>query len=498
MADQYVMALDQGTTSSRCIIFDRSGNIVSMEQREFEQIFPQPGWVEHNPMEIWSSQIGVAMEALSNLSIAPEQITAIGITNQRESTIVWDRKTGKPVYNAIVWQCRRTASMIDALTADEKAMIKARTGLQPDAYFSASKIKWILDNVPGARQAADEGSLAFGTVDSWLMWNLSGGSIHATDYTNASRTMIYNIHELRWDDELLELFGIPKSMLPKVHPSGYRFGMTREGLFGKSLPISGVAGDQQSSLFGLGCWHKGDVKNTYGTGCFLLMNTGKEAIESRNGLVTTIAAGRSDNVDYVLEGSVFIGGAVIKWLRDELKVIDSASESEWAASQVEDTAGVYLVPAFTGIGAPYWNQDMRGTMVGMTRGFGKNQLIRAALESIAYQSDDVIKAMEADLGQKMKALNVDGGAAANNLLMQFQSDITAATIRRPGMLENTALGAAYLAGLTEGFWRDEAELLEDTEGETIFEPQMAVEIRTEKIKGWHRAVRTAACWTEEE
>lgn len=495
---KYIMALDQGTTSSRCILFNKKGEVVSVSQKEFTQIYPKPGWVEHDPKEIWSTQAGVAAEAALKVGATAENIAAIGITNQRETTIVWNKKTGEPVYNAIVWQCRRTAPIIDAIPEEMHQKIRERTGLIPDAYFSASKIKWILDNVKGARKAAKAGDLLFGTVDTWLMWNLSGGKIHATDYTNASRTMLFDIKKLCWDKEILEYFDIPISMLPEVHPSGYMYGTTENGLTSGEIPICGVAGDQQSSLFGLCGFNKGDVKNTYGTGCFLLMNTGKQAIESKNGLLTTVAAGRSEKVDYVLEGSIFIGGAVVQWLRDEMEIVKKSSASEKAANTVLDTEGAYFVPAFTGLGAPHWNQEARGTMVGITRGFNKNHLTRACLESICYQTHDVIKAMEADAKCKLKSLKVDGGASNNNMLMQFQSDIVNTSIERPKMVENTALGAAYLAGLTVGYWESEEELKKNQKIAKVFSPEMTKKEREQKIKGWERAVETAKFWANME
>ena len=467
----YIMALDQGTTSSRCILFDRSGRICSMAQKEFGQHYPKPGWVEHDPKEIWSSQISVAKEAMKSAGIAVEDIKAIGITNQRETTIVWDRKTGEPMYNAIVWQCRRTADIISRMTEEGwSEKIKERTGLVPDAYFSASKIAWILDNVEGAREKAERGELAFGTVDSWLMWNLTKGKVHATDYTNASRTMLFDIHKLKWDQEIMAYLRIPESMLPEVKPSGYLYGYTEPEILGGSIAIAGVAGDQQAALFGQCCFNPGDVKNTYGTGSFILMNTGNEAVSSGHGLLTTIAAGcQQDKVDYALEGSVFVAGASIQWLRDSMHLIDSASESQKAAESVDDTSGVYIVPSFTGLGAPYWNQDARGVVTGLTRGCTKEHFIRATLESIAYQTGDVIRAMEEDAGEKLKVLKVDGGASANDFLMQFQADIVGTKVCRPECIETTSLGAAYLAGLTSGFWQDRKELLAHRVSEQIFE-----------------------------
>lgn len=493
---KYIMALDQGTTSSRCILFSKTGKIESVSQKEYPQIYPKPGWVEHNPMDIWSTQLSVAMEALAQIGATFGDIQAIGITNQRETTIVWDRITGEPIYNAIVWQCRRTSDMINKIPKAMKNKIQKKTGLIPDAYFSASKIKWILENVKGAKKAAKTGRLLFGTVDTWLMWNLSGGKIHATDYTNASRTMLFDIHKLKWDDEILNYFGIPKSMLPEVHPSGYTYGVTSDSIAGGAVPICGVAGDQQSSLFGLCCFEKGEIKNTYGTGCFLLMNTGKEAIMSKHGLLTTIAAGLDEQPQYVLEGSVFIGGAVMQWMRDELKLFTKASQSEKMAKEVEDTAGGYLVPSFTGLGAPHWNQDARGTMVGLTRGFNKNHLVRAGLEAIAYQTYDVIMAMQKDANINLTSLKVDGGASQNDFLMQFQSDIVSCKLERPKMVENTALGAAYLAGLTSGYWENYDELRNNLKIGKEFEPEMEVGVREKKIMGWRKAVETAKIWAD--
>jgi len=488
---KYIMTLDQGTTSSRCIFFDKKGKICAVSQREYEQIYPKPGWVEHDPMEILSTQLGVLFEAATQLGAGPEAIAAIGITNQRETTIVWDKNTGEPVYNAIVWQCRRTAPMVDKIPKDMAEKIRKKTGLIPDAYFSATKIKWILDNVRGARKKAEKGQLLFGTVDTWLMWNLSEGKIHATDYSNASRTMLFDIHKLQWDKELLGYFGIPESMLPEVHPSGYMYGYTGTSYFKTGIPICGVAGDQQASLFGTCCFDPGDIKNTYGTGCFLLMNTGDKAVRSKNGLLTTIAANVGEEVQYVLEGSVFVGGAAVKWLRDELHIVDSAAETEKLAASVEDTQGGYLVPAFTGLGAPHWNQDARGVMVGLTRGFGKAHLVRATLESIAYQTLDIIRAMEADSKTKLNCLKVDGGASMNNFLMQFQSDITDCLVERPKMVENTALGAAYLAGLTVGYWKTKEELKKNIKADRVFTSDMADKKRKELVKGWNRAIETA-------
>ena len=496
---KYIMALDQGTTSSRCIIFDKQGNICSMAQKEFTQIYPKPGWVEHNPMEIWSSQLAVATEAMAMLGLDAEAISGIGITNQRETTIVWDRYTGEPVYNAIVWQCRRTADIIEKMKTEgfDKA-VREKTGLIPDAYFSASKIAWILENVPGARQKAEAGDLIFGTVDTWLIWNLTKGAVHVTDYTNASRTMLFDIHSLCWDQEILNWFGIPESMLPEVKPSSCIFGMTDPLVFGEPIPIAGAAGDQQAALFGQCCFEQGEVKNTYGTGCFLLMNTGHQAISSNAGLLTTIAASVGTEVEYALEGSVFVAGASIQWLRDSMRMIKTASQSQEYAEAVPDTAGMYIVPVFTGMGAPYWNQYARGTVVGLTRGCTKEHFIRATLESIAYQSVDVLRAMEADSGICLKSLKVDGGASANNFLMQFQADIMDTEVHRPECIETTALGAAYLAGLATGYWKDRKEIRENWQLGQSFEPKMSEESRKKLLKGWKKAVRCALAWTGEE
>ena len=488
------MALDQGTTSSRCIIFDKLGNMVSVAQKEFTQFYPKPAWVEHDGKEIFQSILDVSRLALKHGRIDPKDIASIGITNQRETTLIWD-KNGEPIYNAIVWQCRRTSDIIDKLVNDGYSdYIREKTGLVPDAYFSASKIKWLLDNVDGARERAENGELLFGTIDTWLIYNLTGGKVHATDYTNASRTMLFNIKELQWDDDLLKLFDIPKSLLPDVYPSSHVYGETMKKLFGNSIKIGGVAGDQQCALFGQCCFNKGDMKNTYGTGCFLLMNTGNKLVMSNNGLLTTIAASRDDDVNYCLEGSIFIGGAAISWLKDELKVINSGRESEQFASEVNDCEGAYVVPAFTGLGAPYWSQHARGTIVGITRGFNKNHLIRAILESIAYETYDIVKAMEEDTKVKVKQLKVDGGASGNNLLMQFQADILNAKVYRPECIETTALGAAYLAGLAVGFYKDEEEIRYNWSINKSFSPLMKKNVREEKIKGWKRAVDTALYW----
>lgn len=496
---KYVMALDQGTTSSRCILFDKKGNICSMAQKEFEQIYPNPGWVEHNPREIWSSQLAVATEAMAKIGAKAEDVAALGITNQRETTIVWNRYTGEPVYNAIVWQCHRTADIVKELCVDGfDEVIREKTGLVPDAYFSATKIMWILDNVPGARESAEAGDLLFGTVDTWLIWNLTEGAIHVTDYTNASRTMLFDIYHLCWDEELLARFGIPKSMLPEVKPSSCVYGWTAAGLLGGKIRIASAAGDQQAALFGQCCFEAGDVKNTYGTGCFLLMNTGTEAIRSEHGLVTTIAASTTDHVEYALEGSVFVAGAAVQWLRDELRMFKSASQSEDYATAVSNTEGVYIVPAFTGLGAPYWNQYARGTVVGITRGCTKEHFVRAVLESIAYRTHDVLRAMEQDAGTQLRILRVDGGASANNFLMQFQSDILGAKVHRPACIETTALGAAYLAGLGVGYFKDRKEIQENWQLNREFLPYMKEEQKKHLLHGWNKAVRCALLWQEED
>ena len=496
---KYLMALDQGTTSSRSILFDKSGNIVSMAQKEFKQIYPKPGFVEHNPMEIWSSQFGTAVEAMANVGAVSEDIEAIGITNQRETTVVWDKETGKPVYNAIVWQCRRTAPLIDKIVKEGYAYyIREATGLVPDAYFSASKVAWILDNVSGAREKAKAGKLLFGTIDTWLIWNLTGKMVHVTDYSNASRTMLYNIHTLEWDKKILEIFDIPESMLPEVKPSSYVYGRTHQALFGGNIPIAGAAGDQQAALFGQCCFDKGDVKNTFGTGSFILMNTGTEAIKSKAGLLTTIAASTSDKAEYALEGSVFLAGASIQWLRDGLRMIKSSAQSEAYATAVEDADGIYVVPAFTGMGAPYWNQYARGTVFGLTRGTTKEHLIRATLESIAYQSSDVFRAMEEDAGVEIKCLKVDGGASANNFLMQFQADIMNTYVRRPLCIETTALGAAYLAGLATGYYENKDEIRKNWQLGRLFEPDMEGDKREKKLRDWKRAVKCTLDWASRE
>ncbi len=497
--DGYIMALDQGTTSSRCILFDHSGKICSIAQKEFPQYFPQPGWVEHDPMEIWSSQFAVAMEAMAQIGVTATGIAGIGITNQRETTILWDRKTGKPIYNAIVWQCRRTADMIDALSDEQKKEIRGKTGLVPDAYFSATKIAWILDHVKGARQQAGNGEICFGNVDSWLIWNLTKGGVHITDYTNASRTMLFNIHEMKWDDELLEMFNIPREILPEARPSSMIYGYTDPAILGGRIPIAAAAGDQQSALFGQCCFEPGEVKNTYGTGGFFLMNTGHEAIESAHGLLTTVAATpEGEETSYALEGSVFVAGSSIQWLRDEMRMVKTAAQSEEYADEVYDTAGVYVVPAFTGLGAPYWNPYARGTIVGLTRGCKKEHFIRATLESICYQSMDVITAMEEDAGVPLTGLKVDGGASANNFLMKFQANLMNTQVFRPKCIETTALGAAYLAGMAVGYWKDRDEIKENWQLGRTFTPELDDKTRNELMKGWHRAVRCAISWADDE
>lgn len=496
---KYIMALDQGTTSSRCILFNKQGEICSMSQKEFEQIYPQPGWVEHNPREIWSSQLSVAAEAMAMVNASPDDIEAIGITNQRETTIIWDRETGEPIYNAIVWQCRRTADDIDKLM--EKGygdMIRERTGLIPDSYFSATKIAWILRNVEGAKEKARQGRLCFGTVDSWLVWNLTKKKLHVTDYTNASRTMLYDIRKLEWDKELLDILEIPESMLPQVKPSGFLFGYTEPSVLGGKIPIAGIAGDQQAALFGQCCFEEGQVKNTYGTGCFLLMNTGDKMVSSSKGLITTLAASTEEKAVYALEGSVFVAGAALQWLRDGLRMIKSAKETEKYAEAVRDCAEVYLVPAFAGLGAPYWNPHARGTIVGLTRGCDKEHFIRAALESIAYQTYDVLKAMEEEVQIPITNLKVDGGASANDFLMQFQSDILEASVYRPECIETTALGAAYLAGLTTGYFKDKEEINKNWKLSKKFNHNMNLTTRELLLKGWKRAVKCALAWAEDE
>ncbi len=494
---KYILSLDQGTTSSRAILFDKNGRIASTAQKEFAQIFPKEGWVEHDPMTIWSTQISVATEALLKIGASWESIAGLGITNQRETTIVWDRKSGAPVYNAIVWQCRRTADVAEQLEKHGLSdMIRKKTGLLPDPYFSATKIQWILDNVEGARERAEAGELCFGTVDTWLLWNLTGGKTFATDYSNASRTMLFNIHTLSWDEELLTLFNIPKSMLPEVFPSSHIFGYTDPKLLGASLPIGGIAGDQQAALFGQCCFEKGDVKNTYGTGGFLLMNTGETPYISDNGLLTTIAWGIGDKVEYALEGSVFTCGAAIQWLRDGLKILDSAQDSEYYASKVEDAGGVFVVPAFTGLGAPHWDPYARGLIIGISRATTKNHIIRATLESLAYQTADVVAMMESATGLKVPALKVDGGACQNNLLLSIQADLLGIPIERPASVESTALGAAYLCGLAVGMYASVEEIKQNRAVERIFVTEKDDAFRKEKMRKWRRAVERSLGWAE--
>lgn len=491
------MALDQGTTSSRCIIFNKQGEIVSEAKKEFTQIYPESGWVEHDPNEIWSSQLGVLMEAKARQDIDVSDIAAIGITNQRETTIVWDRRTGEPIYNAIVWQCRRTADMIDQLkSAGYDTKIKEKTGLLADAYFSASKVAWILTHVEGAREEAAKGNLMFGTVDTWLMYKLSKGQIFATDYTNASRTMLYNIHTLQWDQEILDYFQIPLSMLPEVKASSGIFGYTDASLIGGRIPIAGVAGDQQAALFGQCCFSAGEAKNTYGTGCFLLMNTGEQAVDSGKGLLTTIAIGMEDKVEYALEGSVFVAGAAIQWLRDELRLIKEAKDTEGYAKSVPNSNGVYVVPAFTGMGAPYWDAYARGTIFGLSRGAKKEHVIRATLESLAYQTRDVLKTMEEESQITLESLKVDGGACANDFLMQFQADILNEEVVRPQVIETTALGAAYLAGLAVGYYKDKEEITENWKKQRVFYNTMDSETRRDLVRGWNRAVESTLYWAQ--
>lgn len=494
---KYVMALDAGTTSNRAILFNQKGEVCSVAQRAFTQYFPKPGWVEHNADEIWASQLGVAVEALNKISATAEDIAAIGITNQRETSIVWDKNTGEPIYNAIVWQCRRTSAYCDSLK--EKGLtdkFREKTGLVIDAYFSGTKIKWILDNVEGARERAENGELLFGTVDTWLIWKLTKGKVHVTDYSNASRTMLFNINTLEWDDEILAELDIPRCMLPEVKPSSCVYGTT--DCLGGEVKIAGAAGDQQAALFGQTCFFPGEAKNTYGTGCFLLMNTGEKPVFSKNGLVTTIAWGVDGKVNYALEGSIFVAGAAIQWLRDEMHLIDSSIDSEYMASKVKDTNGCYVVPAFTGLGAPHWDQYARGTIVGITRGVNKSHIIRATLESLAYQTNDVINAMKADSGIELKSLKVDGGASANNLLMQIQSDIIAAPVLRPQCVETTAMGAAYLAGLAVGYWTSKEDVIQNWAIARTFEPEITEEDRAKRIKGWNKALTYAHGWAKDE
>ncbi|MGN0291657.1 MAG: glycerol kinase GlpK [Lachnospiraceae bacterium] len=496
---KYVMALDAGTTSNRCILFNEKGEMCSVAQKEFTQYFPKPGWVEHDADEIWATQYEVAKQAMENIGATAADIASIGITNQRETTIVWDKATGEPVYHAIVWQCRRTAEYCDSLK--DKGLvdkIREKTGLEIDAYFSGSKIRWILENVPGARQRAEAGELLFGTVETWLIWKLTKGKVHVTDYSNASRTMLFNINTLQWDEELLAELNIPKSMLPEPKPSSCVYGEADPSLFGGPIPIGGAAGDQQAALFGQTCYKPGEAKNTYGTGCFLLMNVGEKPIFSKNGLVTTIAWGIDGKVEYALEGSVFVAGASIQWLRDQLKVVDSAPDSEYMATRVKDTNGCYVVPAFTGLGAPYWDQYARGVIVGLTRGCNKNHIIRATVESLAYQTNDVLQAMKADSGIDLAALNVDGGASANNFLMQTQSDISGIPVNRPACVETTAMGAAYLAGIAVGYWKDKNDVIANTSLDRTFTPAISAEEREARVKGWKKAVKCSFGWAKED
>ena len=496
---QYVMALDAGTTSNRCILFNKGGEICSLAQRSFTQYFPKPGWVEHDADEIWASMLGVAVEAMNKIGARATEIAAIGITNQRETAILWDKETGEPVYNAIVWQCRRTSAMADALK--EKGLTETyrqKTGLVIDAYFSATKVRWILDNVQGAREKAEAGKLLFGTVDTWLIWKLTGGRVHVTDYSNASRTMLFNINTLAWDDEILNELDIPRPLLPEVKPSSCVYGYSDPSFLGGAIPIAGAAGDQQSALFGQTCFKPGEAKNTYGTGCFMLMNTGETPVLSQNGLVTTIAWGIDGKISYALEGSIFVAGAAIQWLRDEMRLIDSAADTEYMASKVSDTHGCYIVPAFTGLGAPYWDQYARGTIVGITRGVNKCHLIRATLESLAFQTHDVIRAMQADSGIELAALKVDGGASANNLLMQIQADVIGSPVLRPRCVETTAMGTAYLAGLAVGYWSGKDEILRNWAVDRTFTPAIDETQRNKMLKGWAKAVTYAHGWAKDE
>lgn len=496
---KYIMALDAGTTSNRCILFNEKGEMCSVAQKEFTQFFPKPGWVEHDAEEIWSTQLEVAKEAMANIAATPADIAAIGITNQRETVVVWDKETGKPVSHAIVWQCRRTSEYADSLK--EKGLTESfrqKTGLVIDAYFSATKVRWILENVEGARKRAESGELLFGTIETWLIWKLTKGAVHVTDYSNASRTMLFNINTLEWDDEILAKLNIPKCMLPKVKPSSCIYGNANPEFFGAPIPIAGAAGDQQAALFGQTCFKAGEAKNTYGTGCFLLMNTGEKPVFSGNGLVTTIAWGLDGKVEYALEGSIFVAGAAIQWLRDEMKFIDSAADSEYMAKKVENTNGCYVVPAFTGLGAPHWDQYARGTIVGITRGVNKYHIIRATLESLTYQVNDVLQAMRADSGIELAALKVDGGACANNLLMQMQADIINAPVNRPLCVETTAMGAAYLAGLAVGYWESKEEVIKNSGIDRVFKPEISEEERKEKINGWNKAVKCSYGWAKED
>lgn len=496
---KYVMALDAGTTSNRCILFNERGEMCSVAQKEFTQYFPKPGWVEHNANEIWSTQLGVAVEAMQKIGATAEDIAAIGITNQRETAIVWDKETGEPVHHAIVWQCRRTSEYCDSLK--EKGLTEAfrsKTGLVIDAYFSATKVKWILDNVEGAREKAEAGKLLFGTVETWLIWKMTKGAVHVTDYTNASRTMLFNINELKWDQDILKELDIPECMLPEPKPSSCIYGEADASFFGAPIPIAGAAGDQQAALFGQTCFTAGEAKNTYGTGCFLLMNTGEKPVYSKNGLVTTIAWGLDGKVNYALEGSIFVAGAAVQWLRDEMRLVDTSPDTEYMASKVKDTNGCYVVPAFTGLGAPYWDQYARGTIVGITRGVNKYHIIRATLESLAYQVYDVIAAMQADSGITLSTLKVDGGASANDFLMQFQADVNAAPVHRPVCVETTAMGAAYLAGLAVGYWKSKEEVIKNWEIDRVFKPEMEEEARKAALAGWQKAVKYSYGWAKED
>lgn len=496
---KYVMALDSGTTSNRCILFNEKGEMCSVAQKEFTQYFPKPGWVEHDANEIWSTQLGVAVEVMSKVGASSSDIAAIGITNQRETTIVWDKNTGEPVHHAIVWQCRRTSEYCDSLKA--KGLVdsfRSKTGLVIDAYFSGTKLKWILDNVEGARERAEKGDLLFGTVETWLIWKLTKGRVHVTDYSNASRTMLFNINTLQWDDEILAELNIPKSMLPEAKPSSCIYGMAESQFLGGEIPIGGAAGDQQAALFGQTCFKAGEAKNTYGTGCFMLMNTGEKPVFSKNGLVTTIAWGLDGKVNYALEGSIFVAGAAIQWLRDELKIIDSSPDSEYMASKVKDTNGCYVVPAFTGLGAPHWDQYARGTIVGLTRGVNKYHIIRATMDSLCYQTNDVLQAMKADSGIDLAALKVDGGASANNYLMQTQADIIDAPVNRPQCVETTAMGAAYLAGLAVGYWASKEDVIKNWAIDRTFTPSIDKEKRDSMVKGWNKAVKYSFGWAKED
>ena len=499
MSKKYIVALDQGTTSSRTVVLDQNADIISVSQREFTQIYPHPGWVEHDPMQIWATQSSTLTEALAGAGITSDEIAGIGITNQRETTVVWDKESGKPVYNAIVWQCRRTAAICDELKKREglEDYVRKNTGLLLDPYFSGTKVKWILDNVEGAREKAEKGELLFGTIDTWLIWNMTQGRVHVTDYTNASRTMLFNIHKLEWDDTILKALGIPRSMLPEVKPSSMVYGQTNiGGKGGTRIPISGIAGDQQAALFGQLCVNDGMAKNTYGTGCFMLMNTGTKAVTSQNGLITTLACGPKGEVNYALEGSIFVAGSAVQWLRDELKIVNDACDTEYFAGKAETSNGVYVIPAFTGLGAPYWDPYARGAIVGLTRGTSATHIIRATVESIAYQTKDVLEAMQADAGIKLQSLKVDGGACANNFLMQFQADILGVNVERPKILEVTALGAAFLAGIAVGFWNGLDDVKNRMPIERVFEPSSDKDKQAARYKGWKKAVTRALKWID--